>query len=137
VTTASFSLLPVARSSVSARETLRTVLGSWADEGIRDDAALLLTELVANCVRHARSPMQIRLTVEHDVLRAEVRDGSALNPHPREPDEQGGRGVLILDALASRWGVLGHPGAGKTVWFELAGSDLAPKCDRVAELILG
>ena len=82
MTTASFTLLPVALSSVSARETLRTVLGDWADDGIRADAALLLTELVANCVRHARSPMQIRLTVEHDLLRAEVRDGSALNPLP-------------------------------------------------------
>jgi serine/threonine-protein kinase RsbW len=132
VTTASFTLLPVALSSVSARATLRTVLGNWADEGIRDDAALLLTELVANCVRHARSPMQIRLTVEHDLLRAEVRDGSALNPLPREPDEHGGRGVLILDALASRWGVFGHPGAGKTVWFELAGCGLAARPVRVA-----
>jgi serine/threonine-protein kinase RsbW len=132
VTTASFTLLPVALSSVSARATLRTVLGDWADDGIRADAALLLTELVANCVRHARSPMQIRLTVEHDLLRAEVRDGSALNPLPREPDEHGGRGVLILDALASRWGVFGHPGAGKTVWFELAGCGLAASPFRVA-----
>ena len=132
MTTASFSLLPVAVSSVSARATLRTVLGDWADDGIRADAALLLTELVANCVRHARSPMQIRLTVEHDLLRAEVRDGSALNPLPREPDEHGGRGVLILDAVASRWGVFGHPGAGKTVWFELAGCGLAASPFRVA-----
>ena len=132
MTTASFSLLPVALSSASARKTLRIVLGDWADEGIRADAALLLTELVANCVRHARSPMQIRLTVEHDLLRAEVRDGSALNPIPREPDEHGGRGVLILNALASSWGVLGHPGAGKTVWFELAGCDPAVSCHRLA-----
>jgi serine/threonine-protein kinase RsbW len=132
VTTASFTLLPVALSSASARETLRTVLGSWADEGVRADAALLLTELVANSVRHARSSMQIRLTVEHDLLRAEVRDGSAVNPLPREPDEHGGRGVLILDALASRWGVFGHPGAGKTVWFELAGGGLPASAARVA-----
>jgi anti-sigma regulatory factor (Ser/Thr protein kinase) len=132
VTSASFTLLPVMRSSVSARETLRAVLGTWADEGIRADAALLLTELVANCVRHARSAMVIRLTVEPDLLRAEVRDGSVLNPLPREPDEHGGRGVLILDALASSWGVVEHPGAGKTVWFELAGCGLAASAVRVA-----
>lgn len=132
MTTASFTLLPVAHSSVSARQTLRTVLGTWADEGTRADAALLLTELVANCVRHARSPMHIQLTVEHDVLRAEVRDGSVLNPLPREPDEHGGRGVLILNALAGRWGVLGHPGAGKTVWFELAAGGRPAHYDRVA-----
>jgi anti-sigma regulatory factor (Ser/Thr protein kinase) len=124
VRTASFTLAPVSRSSASAREALRDVLGSWADEEIRADAALLLTELVANGVRHARSTMQIQLTVEHDVLRAEVRDSSALNPIPRDPDEHGGRGVLILNALASSWGVLGHPDAGKTVWFELGGCGL-------------
>jgi anti-sigma regulatory factor (Ser/Thr protein kinase) len=104
VTTASFTLLPTGCSSSSARETLRNVLGSWADEEVRADAALLLTELVANGVRHARSPMQIQLTVGPDLLRAEVRDSSALNPLPREPDEHGGRGVLILNALASSWG---------------------------------
>jgi serine/threonine-protein kinase RsbW len=132
VTTASFTLLPTACSSAAARETLRNVLGSWADEEIRADAALLLTEVVANGVRHAQSPMQIQLTVEPDLLRAEVRDSSALEPLPREPDEHGGRGVLILNALASSWGVLGHPGAGKTVWFELAGCVPAVSCHRLA-----
>jgi hypothetical protein len=34
--------------------------------------------------------------------------------------------MLLLNALASSWGVLGHPGAGKTVWFELADSALLP-----------
>jgi hypothetical protein len=66
--------------------------------------------------------MQIHVTVEPDLLRAEVSDGCPLAPLPREADEYGGRGVLILNALASSWGVLGHPGAGKTVWFELADS---------------
>lgn len=126
MTTASFTLPPVSRSSSSAREALRSVLGAWADEETRADAALLLSELVANGVLHARSPMEIRLAVEHNVLRAEVRDGSALDPLPRDPDEHGGRGVLILDALASSWGVLKHPGSGKTVWFELGGRSQLP-----------
>jgi anti-sigma regulatory factor (Ser/Thr protein kinase) len=123
VTTASFVLPPVSQSSSSARVALRGILGAWADEETRADAALLLTELVANGVRHARSPMQVQLTVEQDVLRAEVRDSSPRNPVPRDPDEYGGRGVLILDALATSWGVQGHPGSGKTVWFELARAD--------------
>lgn len=96
--------------------------GCLVRRGDRDEAELLLTELVANGVRHAGSSLDVRLTVEHNPLRAEVRDGSSLAPLPRAADEHGGRGVLILDALASRWGVLGHPGAGKTVWFELADS---------------
>jgi Histidine kinase-, DNA gyrase B-, and HSP90-like ATPase. len=97
-------------------------MGAWADEQTRDDAQLLLTELVANGALHARSSMEIHLTVDQDLLRAEVSDGSPLAPLAREADEFGGRGVLILNALASRWGVLGHPGDGKTVWFELADS---------------
>ena len=93
--------------------------GGWADQGTRDDAALLLTELVANGVIHARSAMKIDLTVERDLLRAEVRDSSPFAPMHRDADEYGGRGVLILNSLASSWGVFGHPGEGKTVWFEL------------------
>ena len=69
--TATFTLAPDPRSSASARDALRGIMGAWADEEIRADAALLLTELVANVVRHARSPMAVRLTLEHDVLRAE------------------------------------------------------------------
>jgi hypothetical protein len=97
-------------------------MGTWADEATREDAELLLTELVANGVLHARSSMEINLTVERHRLRAEVRDASPLALLAREADDNGGRGVLILDALASSWGVVGHPGAGKTVWFELAHS---------------
>jgi hypothetical protein len=97
-------------------------MGSWADECTRDDAQLLLTEVVSNGVKHAESPMSVELNMEHDMLRAEVSDDSPREPMRRVADEFGGRGVQILDALASRWGVLGHPGDGKTVWFELAGS---------------
>jgi len=122
VTTVTFTLAPDAQSSAAAREALRGVMGAWADEEIRADAALLLTELVANGVRHARSPMAVALTVEPDLLRVEVRDSSPYFPVPRDPDEHGGRDVLILDALATTWGVLRHPGAGKTVWFELGRS---------------
>jgi anti-sigma regulatory factor (Ser/Thr protein kinase) len=120
----SFRLPAATHSAPRARERLRTVMGAWADEATRDEAELLLTELVANGVLHAHSPMEIHLTVEHNLLRAEVRDASPEAPRQREVDENGGRGFLILDALASSWGVLGHPGTGKTVWFEL--TDSAP-----------
>ena len=126
MTEASFQLPPATRSAPRARKRLRTVMGAWADEATRDEAELLLTELIANGVRHAQSTMQIHLTVEHNRLRAEVRDDSPLAPQLREADEHGGRGMLLLNALASSWGVLGHPGAGKTVWFELADSALLP-----------
>ena len=116
----SLILPPAVRSAPRARDALRSLMGTWADEETREDALLLLTELVANGVVHARSSLAVHLTVAHDGLRAEVRDESPLSPMLRIPDESGGRGVLILNVLASRWGVLPHPGSGKTVWFELA-----------------
>jgi anti-sigma regulatory factor (Ser/Thr protein kinase) len=124
VTQLSFVVPPAAQSAPGARTQLRTVLGTWADEQTRDDAALLLTELVANAVIHARTSMKITLTVDQYLLRAEVRDASPFAPLHREADEYGGRGVLILNALASNWGVVGHPGEGKTVWFELTSSSV-------------
>jgi serine/threonine-protein kinase RsbW len=117
-----FTVPPASQSAPRARAALRATLGAWADEQTRADAALLLTELVANGVIHAGSPMQITLTVDPDLLRAEVRDSSPFAPMHREADEDGGRGVLILNSLASSWGVIGHPGDGKTVWFELVNS---------------
>jgi hypothetical protein len=125
VTHASFALPPARASAPRARERLRLAMGAWANENKRDEAELLLTELVANGVVHARSALEIDLTVEPDLLRAEVRDASAAPLLARDPDEYGGRGVLILNALASSWGVLGHPD-GKTVWFELAGTTPSP-----------
>jgi serine/threonine-protein kinase RsbW len=122
VTQLSFVVPPTAASAPQARAQLRATMGEWADETTRADAELLLTELVANGVIHAGSSMRIDLTVERDLLRAEVRDASPFAPLHRAADEHGGRGVLILNALASSWGVVGHPGEGKTVWFELANS---------------
>lgn len=122
MTHASFHLPLATRSAPQAREHLRNVMGTWADEQTRDDAELLLTELVANAVLHARTSMEIHLTLERGTLRAEVTDGSPLAPLSRQADEHGGRGVFLLNALASSWGVLGHPGRGKTVWFELVES---------------
>jgi anti-sigma regulatory factor (Ser/Thr protein kinase) len=120
VTQASFTLPPAAPSAAQARERLRTVMGAWADEETRNDAQLLLTEVVANVVVHARSSMGIHLTVDDNLFRAEVSDDSSEVPILRRADESGGRGLVILSALASRWGVFKHPDDGKTVWFELA-----------------
>jgi serine/threonine-protein kinase RsbW len=122
VTHLSFTIAPASHSAPQARAALRTMMGRWATEALRDDASLLLTELVSNGVIHARSTMQVYLTMDEDLLRAEVRDTSPSAPVHRDPDEYGGRGVLILNALASSWGVVGHPGEGKTVWFELENS---------------
>ena len=92
--------------------------------GVRDDAVLLVSEVVGNSLRHARSEARIRIDVIGPVLRVEVADDSPDLPRARESPSNatGGRGVVILDRLASRWGADRNtvPPPGKVVWFELA-----------------
>jgi len=81
---------------------------------------LLLTELVANVVRHAHSPVNVTLTWDRDTLRAEVRDGSSILPAVADlADEDGGYGLRIVDKLAQNW-VITQLEHGKAVWFTLS-----------------
>ena len=81
---------------------------------------LLTNELVANAVLHARSAIDVILRLTNTTLRVEVRDRNRAAPVTRlyGPEATTGRGLLVLDRLARRWGVDGHPD-GKAVWFEL------------------
>jgi hypothetical protein len=83
---------------------------------------LLVSELVSNAVRHARSSasgLQLRLAASRSCLRIEVTDADPRPPQPRAPAEldEPGFGFVLVDALASSWGV-DHAAAGKTVWIE-------------------
>ncbi|MBO1337421.1 ATP-binding protein [Streptomyces sp. VRA16 Mangrove soil] len=108
------------------RRILALHLTEWGLPGLTDDAGLALTELVANVVRHVpdrRCGVRIFRTEDGKGVRVEVEDAHPELPKRRtcqaEPAEDG-RGLVILDALASRWGVgpRPQPGPGKTVWFE-------------------
>ncbi|MCX4748162.1 ATP-binding protein [Kitasatospora sp. NBC_01287] len=122
--------LPRTASSVGlAREYLRLQLASWGlPEEAVDTAVLLLSELMTNACRHARCPrdryLAARWTLDPTatLLRVEVSDADRTLPIPRAsgPDEESGRGLELLAALATAWGA--HPracGVGKTVWFTL------------------
>jgi anti-sigma regulatory factor (Ser/Thr protein kinase) len=83
---------------------------------------LLLSELVTNAVMHARTRFSVVLTRANAVLRCEVTDASPLAPEPRRTPtagQTGGRGLLLVESVASRWGVQRHQ-HGKTVWFDLS-----------------
>ncbi|MGA5820340.1 ATP-binding protein [Kitasatospora sp. NPDC094028] len=85
------------------------------------DAVLLVSELVANAVRHTGRPQALLLVRAAGRLRIEVSDASPRPPRPRpphEPDERGGLGLFLLSRLALRWGWR-PAGYGKTVWCEL------------------
>lgn len=84
------------------------------------DAQLVIAELATNALLHAGPPVTVRLVVDDDVCRLEVRDRSRVAPVPAlsGPAAMSGRGLAMVDSLASRWGV--HPTAdGKVVWAEL------------------
>ena len=88
-----------------------------------DDAALLVTELASNALRHGGPGVDLWVRpCAGGGLRVELIDGRAdALPRLRRPeaDEEGGRGLLIVAALARDWGT-GRLSAGKCVWFELA-----------------
>ncbi|MFG2722807.1 ATP-binding protein [Streptomyces sp. NPDC048416] len=106
-----------------ARRLVRSVLRRWGLDDLEEEAELVAVELMSNAARHARFD-SVRLTVtrsgEHRVSVA-VTDRSRVMPHlaAAGDDDEGGRGLAIVDALSSgRWGA--DPlGWGKRVWAEL------------------
>ncbi|GAA3243049.1 ATP-binding protein [Actinocorallia longicatena] len=100
-----------------ARDVLREALEKWEVRKGADDAALVLTELVTNAIRHGTT-ISVRVVRERDdALRLEVADGSRDLPRPRtaSTEDEDGRGMLIVTALALDWGVRPFLG-GKTVF---------------------
>jgi anti-sigma regulatory factor (Ser/Thr protein kinase) len=99
---------------------LRGALETWALDGLGEVTELLTSEVVSNVVRHVGSAVVLRAIRDDDWIRVEVDDTSDALPvieHPR-PLDLGGRGMVLVDTLADRWGADLHPG-GKTVWFEI------------------
>ena len=82
---------------------------------------LLTSELATNALVHARTEFQVTVAHLHDDgRRIAVTDGNAHVPEPRmaPADATTGRGLALVDAMASAWGAHRH-GRGKTVWFEV------------------
>ncbi|MEU5145287.1 ATP-binding protein [Streptomyces sp. NPDC021139] len=119
-------IFPAAPDAVrTARSLVRRTLDDWRLDSVGDIAALLVSELVTNALRHATGPIGVRVVRDPagvaGVLLVEVSD--PLPDPPREraarPDDEDGRGLQLVATAARRWGT--RPGeAGKTVWFELA-----------------
>ncbi len=120
---AAFDLLPTVRSVPAARHLVLGVLEAWSAEHDRQDAALLVTELVTNVVDHVggEASLALELTLSDGWLRIAVVDGSAVRPVVRElgTGNPRGRGLRLVQSIADRWGSDEH-GDGKRVWFELA-----------------
>ncbi|WP_435859765.1 ATP-binding protein [Streptomyces narbonensis] len=121
------------RGARLARRLVSHRLHEWGhpyDSTPNETLTLVAAELTANAVVHGHVPgrdFHLRLTatparllrVEVSDTRTERRPTRAAGP-PVEVDADSGRGLVLVDALATRWGVAPRPGApGKTVWAEL------------------
>lgn len=89
-------------------------------EELSDAVALLVSEVATNALVHAEGDVQVRVVTRGDVLRVEVADESPLMPKPRAAGllEEGGRGLALVETLATSWGVTLQD-HGKIVWFEV------------------
>ncbi|WP_327663581.1 MULTISPECIES: ATP-binding protein [unclassified Streptomyces] len=120
-----FGLTVGEHSARHLRRILRIHLGAWEVPELADDAELALTELIANVVRHVPGRRcVVRMMRTADGVRVEVGDTHTGLPEPQDATRgelaESGRGLAIVAALATRWGVVPHgaPRTGKTVWFE-------------------
>lgn len=116
-----FPLVPDAPSH--ARGVVGQELASLSTK-VREDATLLVSELVTNAVRHApaseRSEIELRIRNEPRRIRVVVADpGVGFVPAPRRPTmaDASGWGLYLVDRIADRWGVLTEDRT--EVWFEI------------------
>lgn len=126
--------LPTAVSCARAFAT-RT-LRWWGVTHVTDDALLVVSELVTNAVKATgpRTPhprwtditadhvLGVQLRLDGPCLYVEVWDSGHETLAARTPtlDDEGGRGLLLVQTIATRWGTYRPPVGGKIVWAELA-----------------
>lgn len=93
------------------------------DDPVVDNAALLVSEVVSNSVRHAglgaADAIEVRVRGSRAMLHVDVIDpGPGFEPQVRPREDDGGWGLWLLNQLATRWGVE-HADTTR-VWFDLA-----------------
>jgi anti-sigma regulatory factor (Ser/Thr protein kinase) len=111
-------LEPVPRVVSTAREFVRERAPMLVGDSL--DVVLLLTsELVTNAVIHARTPIEVGITVTDHSVVVTVHDED-LGPIPQPSGREGGWGLGLVRTFASESDMEVHPGDGKTAWFRIA-----------------
>jgi serine phosphatase RsbU (regulator of sigma subunit)/anti-sigma regulatory factor (Ser/Thr protein kinase) len=120
---AAIDLPPEALIAARARSWAKGVLAAWGMSGsFVDDALLGLSELVSNALLHARTGTRVELDLDDHRLLVLVTDGGTHSepvPGSADPTAIRGRGLAVVDELATVWGSE-QSSRGTTVWFELA-----------------
>ena len=114
---------PIVAVTAGIRRRLRGLLALWkvADETV-EDTLLVVEELVANVIDHARTPFRLVVQLGRSEVQVRIHDGST---HPPQlaavsgPPSIRGRGLRLVQALSARWG-WDKDDDGKTVWATIA-----------------
>ena len=106
-----------------ARLHTRHLLWEWGLASLTDSAELIVSEIMTNAVQITQAdartaPVRLWLLADRARLLMLVWDASPLPPVSVSPDgeAENGRGLLLVEALSTRWDHFGHHGGGKVVW---------------------
>lgn len=127
---ASLTIPPDSASIAGSRRFTESFLRAHGLDRLTDTMVLLVSEVVTNAIIHGESGAELCLMLTGTTIRAEVRDGSRALPAVKQYSDNAttGRGMLIVESLASSWGTESDP-KGKVVWFALdaASHDAVPE----------
>jgi anti-sigma regulatory factor (Ser/Thr protein kinase) len=138
---ARFRLMPGLVAAAQAREHVRAAIRAWRVPVDEEVAVLLASELVANAITHGQlvngartppataEPIMLSIRCYRGELRVEVHDRSSDMPAPAAQatpaEAETGRGLVLVAALAAKWGFYRTP-RGKAVYFTLAPGPVPP-----------
>jgi hypothetical protein len=112
-------LEPQLGAARQCRAEITAACERWGRDELAEPANIVVTELVNNVVAHAETSMVVLAATLGEAISVAVRDRSTVTPSyrvtPVSPTAIGGRGMLLVDAVASRWGSLALAD-GKVVW---------------------
>jgi anti-sigma regulatory factor (Ser/Thr protein kinase) len=109
------------QAPAAGRTVTGALLSLWGLPELREDAQLIVSELVTNAVEHApgSDPLQLEIARHGNGVRISLADSSEDQPVVVVPhDRPRGRGMLLIQALAHAWGAEPRPG-GKREWVDL------------------
>jgi two-component sensor histidine kinase len=122
-------LLAVPFCVPEARRAFVSDVAAQVDRDVAGEAAVVVSELLGNAVRHAPAMpdgrVLMRWQVRDGVVDVEVTDGGGSSPvEPRRPSTRrpDGRGLRIVRSLSEEWGVIDRPDGCRTVWASIGGA---------------
>jgi signal transduction histidine kinase len=112
----------------ASRDFVSRALLDWRLSRRIPAASLVVSELVTNAVIHAGTDIELTVSEHRRAIRIAVRDhGAELPVERRDASAEHGRGLTIVDGLATAWGVLPHADGGKVVWAVIDASPRRPR----------